>query len=163
MNEAQVPDAYGRGIKNKILTTTLTTHDGTRLSPKEEKFITLYIKYSDAGQAAEEAGYLVRAERKDRKLAYARKGKSILSKDYIKAEIAARMDDYRDSQIADTKEILMYLTRVMRGDEKDQFGIDASLQERTSAAKELNRRLRELEVGDSVGGGKEVHLVLRRE
>lgn len=163
MTKAHVPDAYGKGVRNDILTTTLTTHDGTKLSPKEDRFITLYIKYSDAGKAAEEAGYLIRSERKDKKLAYTRKGKSILAKDYIKAEIAARMDDYRDSQIADTKEILMYLTKVMRGEEKDQFGIDASLQERTNAAKELNRRLRELETGDVVNGGKEVHLVLRRE
>lgn len=44
MTEAQVPDAYGKGVRTNILTTTLTTHDGTRLSPKEEKFITLYIK-----------------------------------------------------------------------------------------------------------------------
>lgn len=165
MNEAHVPDASYRGVKSDILTTALTTHDGTKLSPKEDKFITLYIKYSDAGRAAEEAGYLIRAERKDKKLAYAKKGKSILQKDYIKAEIAARADEYRDSQIADTKEILIYLTNVMRGEIKDQFGIDASLQERTNAAKELNRRLRELETGDSVNGngGKEIHLVLRRE
>ena len=162
MTEAQVPDAYGKGVRTNILTTTLTTHDGTRLSPKEEKFITLYIKYSDAGQAAKEAGYLIREDRKDKKMAYLKKGKSILAKDYIKAEIAARMDEYRDSQIADTKEILMYLTKVMRGEEKDQFGIDASLQERTNAAKELNRRLRELETGESYNN-KEVHLVLRRE
>ena len=162
MTEAQVPDAYGHGVRSDILTTTLTTHDGTRLSPKEEKFITLYIKYSDAGKAAQEAGYLIREDRKDKKMAYLKKGKSILAKDYIKAEIAARMDEYRDSQIADTKEILMYLTKVMRGEEKDQFGIDASLQERTNAAKELNRRLRELETGDSYNN-KEVHLVLRRE
>ena len=163
MTKAHVPDAYGRGIKEDILTTTLTTHDGARLSPKEDKFITLYIKYSDAGRAAKEAGYLIRSERKDTKLAYTKKGKSILAKDYIKAEIAARMDEYRDSQIADTKEILMYLTNVMRGEIKDQFGIDASLQERTNAAKELNRRLRELELGESASSGKEVHLVLRRE
>lgn len=162
MTEAQVPDAYGSGVRTNILTTTLTTHDGTRLSPKEEKFISLYIKYSDAGQAAKEAGYLIREDRKDKKLAYLKKGKSILAKDYIKAEIAARMDEYRDSQIADTKEILMYLTKVMRGEEKDQFGIDASLQERTNAAKELNRRLRELETGETYNN-KEIHLVLRRE
>lgn len=164
MKSSQVPDIRNKKLEEEILSTTLTTHDGTKLSPKEDKFISLYIKYSDPGKAAEEAGYLIRAERKDKTLAYSRKGKSILQKDYIKSEIRARMDEYRDSQIADTKEILMYLTKVMRGEIPDQFGIEASLQERTSAAKELNRRLHEMEAGDSAGANsKEIHLVLRRE
>lgn len=162
MNEAQVPDVAGGNTLEKIRTTCLVTHDGTRLSPKEDKFISLYIKYSDHIRAAEEAGYLIRAERKNKQLAYARKGKELLSKDYIKAEIAARMKEIDKANIADAQEVLAYLTRVMRGEEKDQFGLDASLAERTSAAKELNRRLKEMEDGEA-SGGREVHLVLRRE
>lgn len=164
LGEAQIPDNASEKIREEIMTTSLVTHNGLRLSPKEDRFITLYIKYADATQAAKEAGYTVRKERKNVDAQYVSIGKKILSRDYIKDEIAARMEEFRNAQIADTKEVLMYLTKVMRGEEKDQFGLDASLAERTSAAKELNRRLKEMEDATSTGGaGKEVHLVLRRE
>ena len=160
---AQVPDIADEEMADDIKGVTLITHNGQRLSPKEERFISLYIKYSDATQAAKEAGYTVRAEIKNKDAQYVKIGKKQLAKDYIRDEIAYRMEEFKSAQIADTKEILMYLTGVMRGEIKDQFGLDAPLQERTSAAKELNRRLKELEDATEGSGGKEVHLVLRRE
>lgn len=161
--DAQVPDVADENLEDEIRAVTLTTHNGQRLSPKEERFISLYIKYSDATQAAKEAGYTVRAEIKNKDAQYVRIGKKQLSKDYIRDEIAYRMEQFRNAQIADTNEILTYLTGVMRGEIKDQFGLDAPLQERTSAAKELNRRLKEMEDATERGVGKEIHLVLRRE
>ena len=163
MNEAQVPDIAGEELHDEIVTTALVTHNGQRLSPKEDRFISLFIKYGDAVQAAEEAGYCIRAERKNKELQYKKIGIKLLSKDYIKDEIAHRSEQLRDRQIADAKEVMMYLTRVMRGEEKDQFGLDAPLSERTAAAKELNRRFTELEKATDTGNGREVHLVLRRE
>ena len=161
---SQIPENASPSLRGGILEGTCITHDGNRISPKQDRFITLYIKYSDPAKAAEEAGYMIRESRKDKKAAYAKKGKELLMDDVIRNEIAARMDDIRCAEIADAKEVLIYLTRVMRGDIKDQFDIEASLQERTSAAKELNRRLRELEQDKEMGGaGKEIHLVLRRE
>ena len=162
-NETQVPDVVSSKLQDEILSTTIKTHNGQRLSPKEDRFISLYIKYADATKAAEEAGYTVRAERKNKDLQYAKIGKKQLMKDYIRDEIAYRSEEFRNAQIADTNEVLRYLTSVMRGEEKDQFGLDASLAERTSAAKELNRRLHELETATEGNAGREVHLVLRRE
>lgn len=161
---SQLPDNAVPSTMDKILEGTCITHDGSRISPKQDRFITLYIKYSDPAKAAEEAGYMVRNNRKDKKAAYARKGKELLMDETIRNEIAARMDDIRSNEIADAKEVLIYLTKVMRGEIKDQFDLDASLQERTAAAKELNRRLRELEQDKELGvAGKELHLILRRE
>lgn len=161
---SQIPEDAPKGTRDTLITGTCITHDGSRISPKQDRFINLYIKYSDPAKAAEEAGYLVREIRKDKKAAFARKGKELLRDDTIRNEIAARMDDLRSAEIADAKEVLIYLTRVMRGEVKDQFDLDPSLQERTSAAKELNRRLREMEQDKELGGaGKEVHLILRRE
>lgn len=45
-----------------------------------------------------------------------------------------------DRRIADADEVLQYLSDVMRGKVKDQFGLDASLQDRTKAAQELMKR-----------------------
>lgn len=163
--KAQVPDVATEEMEDDILTTSLTTHNGQKLSPKEDRFISLYIKYADGPRAAKEAGYSVRAEIKNKDAQYAKKSKELLKKDYIKDEISARAEEFRNAQIADTKEVLIYLSKVMRGEIKDQFNLDASLSDRTAAAKELNRRLKELEDATSSGGGsgKEIHLVLRRE
>lgn len=163
MNEAQVPDVASDNLAEDILTTTLTTYNGQRLSPKEDKFISLYIKYGDATQAAEEAGYTIRAERKNKELQYTRIGKKLLSKDYIKDEILHRSEAIRTRDIADATEVMIYLSKVMRGEIKDQFGLDAPLSERTAAAKELNRRFGEMEKATDGAAGREVHLVLRRE
>lgn len=45
-----------------------------------------------------------------------------------------------EKRIADADEVLQYLSDVMRGKVKDQFGLDASLQDRTKAAQELMKR-----------------------
>jgi len=165
MNETQVPDGVDYHTRDNILTATTVTHNGQRLSPKEEKFISLYIKYADATQAAKEAGYTIRAERKNVDAQYIKIGKKILSRDYIKDEIAYRLEEFRNAQIADSKEVMIYLTKVMRGEEKDQFGLDVSISDRTNAARELNRRFHEMEQATQrgFGQGQEVHLVLRRE
>ena len=47
-----------------------------------------------------------------------------------------------EKRIAKGEEVLQYLTKVMRGEEKDQFGLDASLQDRTKAAELLGKRYR---------------------
>ena len=47
------------------------------------------------------------------------------------------LNDIENTEIASANEILIYLTRVMRGQEKDAFGLDASLEERTKAAERL--------------------------
>ena len=44
-------------------------------------------------------------------------------------------------KIADIQEVMEYLTAVMRGEAKDQFDMDVSIQDRTRAAGELARRL----------------------
>ena len=45
------------------------------------------------------------------------------------------------ASIANETEIMQYFTAVMRNEEKDQFGLDAPLSERTAAAKELAKRI----------------------
>jgi phage terminase small subunit len=160
---SQLPDGVNEVVENEIATTCLTTHNGQKLSPKEDRFISLYIKYADPLQAAKEAGYSIRETVKDKDAQYAKRGRQLLAKDYIQDEIAYRTEVFRDANIADAKEVMMYLTKVMRGEEKDQFGLDVSIADRTNAAKELNRRMHEIESSTNREGGKEVHLVLRRE
>jgi len=54
--------------------------------------------------------------------------------------IKIKLQEKEDSRIASQDEVLQYLTKVMRGEEKDQFGLDASLQDRTKCAELLGKR-----------------------
>jgi phage terminase small subunit len=102
------------------------THDGYPLSAKEAKFIDFFILYGDVPKALKES-----------KLSM----KSIAGKEYITDEITWRLDQLKKETIADADEIMQYFTKVMRGEEKDQFGLDAPLSERTNAARELAKRI----------------------
>lgn len=54
--------------------------------------------------------------------------------------IANRMKRATARRIADADEVLDFFSRTMRGEIKDQFGLDASLADRIKAAQELMRR-----------------------
>ena len=105
---------------------TDVTHDGFPLSQKEAKFIDLFILTGDLGKACREAGLQMR---------------SVVGKDYIADEIKYRVSAIKKETIADADEIMQYFTAVMRGELKDQFGLDAPLSERTAAARELAKRI----------------------
>jgi phage terminase small subunit len=102
------------------------THDGYPLSAKESKFIDFFILYGDVKKALRESGLTMN---------------KISGKEYITDEITYRLDIMKKETIADADEIMQYFTKVMRGEEKDQFGLDAPLSERTNAARELARRI----------------------
>ena len=64
-----------------------------------------------------------------------------MSKAGIRKEIAWRANMMDKHRVADGQEVMEYFTKVMRGEVKDQFGLDAPLSERTKAAQELAKRL----------------------
>lgn len=159
---ADLPEIINKHTYDLSGLSALKTHNGQALSPKEDAFIQLYIQHADPMIAAKEAGYTVREHFKNKDAQWRKKGLALLEKDYIKDELAWRMKQLKSAYIADTDEILMYLTNVMRGQEKDQFGLDVSIADRTTAAKELNRRIHELEHASNTEAKTEVHLVLER-
>ena len=81
----------------------------------------------------------------------------------VKKEIARRTELIRDAQVADEHEVFAYFTAVMRGQVLDQFGLEASLQERTRAAECLAKRLidipKKLQVSGTVGN-QPVNLII---
>lgn len=64
----------------------------------------------------------------------------MLKKPNIRKEINRLMEERAKKAIADGNEVMEYFSKVMRNEEKDQFGLDASLADRTNAAKELAKR-----------------------
>ena len=106
------------------------THDGYPLSVKEAKFISLFVANGNVNKSLNEAGLNMR---------------NIAGKDYITDEITYRLEQLKKETIADADEIMQYFTKVMRGEVKDQFGLDAPLSERTAAARELAKRIVDIE------------------
>ena len=105
-----------------------------KLTPKQQAFADYYIELGNATEAAIRAGYNKKTARQI--------GSMNLTKVDIKQYIEERLSKIEDARIAKGEEVLQYLTKVMRGEEKDQFGLDPSLQDRTKAAELLGKRYR---------------------
>lgn len=103
-----------------------------KLTPKQKAFADYYIELGNATEAARRAGYKKPNVQ----------GSQNLEKLSIKSYIDGRIQALDEKRIAKGDEVLEYLTKVMRGEEKDQFGLDASLQDRTRAAELLGKRYR---------------------
>lgn len=114
----------------------LQTNNGHRLSPKEHMFINSFMINGDAALAAKDAGFILTGTKTFKSI-----GERVLKKDYIYDEILYRIDQMNAASIANEQEVMQYFTAVMRGEEKDQFGLDAPLSERTAAARELAKRI----------------------
>ncbi|MCR0259987.1 MAG: terminase small subunit [Clostridium sp.] len=67
------------------------------------------------------------------------------------------MKKVEDKKIADIKEVMEFYTAVMRGAEKDQFGLDAALRDRLDASKELVKRLEKID--DKNTGDEKVMII----
>lgn len=127
------------------------------LSIREQKFVAYYIEYGDMAKAVKEAGYNTNAP-----VQYARK---LLSKAKIQQELQNQMKMLQNDCIASANEILAFYTHAMRGEVKDQFGIEASLADRMKAAEALAKRQIDMKaIADKANDNKiTVNLVWDRE
>lgn len=102
------------------------------LTPKQKKFCEYYIQSGNAADAARKAGY-------SPKTADAI-GRENLRKPTISDYIRERMGNQDKELVADADEVLRFYSAVMRGEVKDQFGLDASLSDRLKAGDSLMKR-----------------------
>lgn len=107
------------------------------LTRKQKGFCEIYLKTGNATQSYIDAGYKATT----RAVADAN-ARRLLGKDSVRSYMKTRVEELDSKSIADANEVLQYLTKVMRGEEEDQFGLDASLQDRTKAAELLGKRYR---------------------
>ena len=66
----------------------------------------------------------------------------MLENEGVKAYIAKLQEEIDSKSIASLREIQEFRTRIVRGEEKDQFGLDVSLSDRRQAAVDLEKALR---------------------
>lgn len=102
------------------------------LTPKQKAFADYYIACGNSTDAARKAGY---KEESCRTI-----GCQNLTKRNISAYIAERMQAQNEARVASADEVLQFFSSVMRGEVKDQFGLDAALSDRLNAGKELMKR-----------------------
>lgn len=104
--------------------------DEYKLTEKQKRFIDYYIETANATEAAIRAGYSKKT------------AKNIGSENLAKLHqfIKEKLDAKDKDRIASQDEVLEFLTRVIRGEELDQFGLDASLKDRLESAKLLGQR-----------------------
>lgn len=128
------------------------------LNERQKKFADYVIKLgrSRAREAAEIAGY----SKKTASVQANQLLKNLKIKAYIEERIktAAEPRERAEAErklVADGDEVLQFLTATMRGEVKDQFGLDAQLKDRLAAAKELQRIIdvaKKSDDGGSEGG-----------
>ena len=101
-----------------------------KLTEKQKRFIDYYIETANATESAKRAGYSEKT------------AKNIGAENLTKLNffIQKKLEEKESNRIASQDEVLQYLTKVMRGELKDQFGLDASLQDRTKCAELLGKR-----------------------
>lgn len=103
-----------------------------KLKPKELVFAEEWIKTTNATQSAIKAGYSART-------AYSA-GNRLLKKVDVRQYIDERLAEMKEISIADTNEVMQFLSSTMRGDIPDQFGLDPALNDRIKAAELLGKR-----------------------
>lgn len=107
------------------------------LSPKQELFCQYYIEDFNGQQAAIKAGYSEAS------------AKEIASENLTKPNVAKRIKILRERaaapHIATSTEVMQFFSDVMNGKIKDQFGLEASLADRTRAGIELAKRTVDLD------------------
>lgn len=106
-----------------------------KLTPKQKAFADNYIANGgNATQAAIEAGYSKKMARSI--------GPENTKKPNVAAYIAVRQKQIEDDRICSIAEIQQFRTRVLRGEEKDQFELDVAMTDRLKAATDLEKALR---------------------
>lgn len=103
-----------------------------KLTPKQKAFADNYIISGNATEAAIKAGY---SEKTAKEMGYEN-----LTKPHILEYIQNRTAPAEQKRIASGDEVLQFFTRVMNGEEKDAFGLDASLSDRMTAGREILKR-----------------------
>lgn len=114
-----------------------------KLTAKQRKFCDEYIKSGNATEAYFKAGYQIKSNEAARANA-----SRMLTKANIKEYIETRFKQLESKKLAGAREVLEYLTSVMRGEQTESVAtakgvydnVPVSAKDRISAAKELLKR-----------------------
>ena len=119
-----------------------------KLPKNQLKFANEFIRCGNASEAARKAGYSEKTA--------CSQGSRLLRNAKVARYIRQRMEDEEARLIASADEVVKFYTAVMRNEVKDQFGLEASLDSRLEAAKELMKRHSAVEKDRPGDGGVQI-------
>lgn len=128
------------------------------ISKQEYRAIEKYIETLDYIEAFDYANYQVPDIEQDT-MAYKKQYiKRLFRRREVAMVLKASANAVMMANTASAQEVLYFFTQVMRGEVKDQFGLDAPLSERLKAATELAKRTVDLE--NKAGSDTDIHITL---
>lgn len=122
--------------------------DEIKLPKMQLVFAEEFIRTGNRSEAARLAGYSEKTA--------GSQGSRLLKNVKVAEYIKQRMQQEHDKLVASADEVIKFYTAVMRNEVKDQFGLEASLDSRLDAAKELMKRYNAVE---GKGGGEGVQIL----
>lgn len=111
---------------------TTDKNNDNKLTAKQQAFCQYYVELNNGTQAAIKAGY------KESTAGFM--ASENLNKPKIAEEIIRLKKLVENKRIATGQEVMEFFTRMMNGEEKDQFGLEVSAGDRIRAAQELAKR-----------------------
>jgi len=111
-----------------------------KLTIKEKAFCREYAKTGNGLQSIKKAGYRYKTDNSATNAA-----SMLLRKPLISAEITRLMEKKEEHAIMSATEVMEMFTKIANGEIKDQFGLDASLNDRLKALQELAKRTVDIE------------------
>lgn len=102
------------------------------LTKRQLDFCINYVETGNAYQSAVDAGYSEKTAGPT--------ANQILKQQNVKNKIDSLLHAKNAPKIATGQQVMEFFTRVMNGEEKDQFGLDISAGDRIKAAQELAKR-----------------------
>lgn len=110
------------------------------LTIKEKAFCREYANSGNGVQSVYKAGYSINTDN-----SAGNKASRLLRKVIIRDEIERLIKKKEETAIMDAREVMELLSKVARGEIKDQFGLDASLNDRIKAMQEIAKRTIDIE------------------
>ena len=104
-----------------------------KLTVKQKAFADYYIQLGNATEAAIKAGYS--------KKTAAEAGSENLRKPHIKKYIDERLEQISSDRIADAREVMEYLTKIMRGQDVEEVIVVEGEGEGCSSARRMDKAL----------------------
>lgn len=108
-----------------------------KLTIKEKAFCREYVKTGNGREAAIKAGYAPKSANVT--------ASKLLTKANIHNEISRLVGAKEKKAIMDAQEVMELYSAIARGEVKDQFGLEASLNDRLKAMSELAKRTVDIE------------------
>jgi phage terminase small subunit len=106
-----------------------------KLTDKQKAFCDYYIETLNATESYKKAGYKVKNDN-----TAAVNANRLLRNAKIKSYIDKRLKEIENDRIADAKEVMEYLTAVMRGEVEEEVVVVESTGDYTSEARKINKQ-----------------------